>query len=225
MKLYLINVSDLNYDAIQKRFLNRIKGDKRSRIHKLHVENDKMLALVSELLLYYALIQDYRFSPEELIFEENEYGKPFLAKAQNVHFNLSHSNDWAACYISNSSVGVDIEQIEDINKKLFNDITHDSERAKLSNNKENFFSIWCLKESYIKFVGQGLYLNIQDLSFDLNRKQNIKLSFNNQVITNHFLLLDIIANYKVAVCCKNITEPDIELVTYQNIKKSLIKVL
>ncbi|MGO1421607.1 MAG: 4'-phosphopantetheinyl transferase family protein [Staphylococcus equorum] len=219
MKLYLINVSDLDYDAIQNRFLNRIKGDKRNRIHKLHVENDKVLTLISELLLYYALIKDYGFSPEELIFEKNEYGKPYLLTSQDVHFNLSHSNEWVTCYISNSSVGVDIEQIEDIDKKLFSDITHANERATMSNNKENFFSLWCLKESYTKFVGKGLYLDIKKLSFNI--KHNIELIYNNEIITNHFLLLDVIENYRLAVCCENIVPPKIEFVTYQNIEKYL----
>lgn len=221
MKLYLINVNDLNYDAIQNRFLNHIKCDKQNRIHNLHVENDKVLTLISELLLYYALIKDYGFSLEELIFEENEYGKPYLLKSQNVHFNLSHSNEWAACYISDSPVGVDIEQIDDIDKNLFDGITHANERAMMSNNKENFFSFWCLKESYTKFIGKGLYFDIKQLSFDFNIKHNIELIYNNEIITNHFLLLDVIGNYKLAVCCENIVTPKIEFVTYKNIEKHL----
>ncbi|WP_426427631.1 4'-phosphopantetheinyl transferase family protein [Staphylococcus equorum] len=221
MKLYLINVSELNYEAIQNRFLNRIKGDKRNRIHKLHVENDKVLTLISELLLYYALIKDYGFSSKELIFEKNEYGKPYLLKSQNVHFNLSHSNEWVACFINDSPVGVDIEQTDDIDNKLLYDITHANERAMMSNNKENFFSLWCLKESYTKFIGKGLYFDVKQLFFDFNIKHNIKLIYNNEIITNHFLLLDVIENYKLAVCCENIVIPKIEFVTYQDIEKCL----
>ncbi|HLR20039.1 MAG TPA: 4'-phosphopantetheinyl transferase superfamily protein [Staphylococcus sp.] len=223
--LYLINVHDLDFEDMQNKFLSKTSTEKREKIERLYAENDKLLTLMGELLLYYVLIKDYKLTPKIITFEKNKFGKPFLLNSQNLYFNLSHSHDWVACYVSDTPVGVDIEKIDDIAHELFWDITHPKEQASLINNQDNFFSIWCLKESFIKFKGQGLYLDIQKLCFDIRHTHHIKMTYNHQLFTDYFFLLDIIDNYKIALCCENITEPKIKFVTYNAIEKLLYDLL
>ena len=46
-------------------------------------------------------------------------GKPYFAQG-TVEFSLSHSGEWAVCVLSNSAVGVDVEQIRPVSARLWN---------------------------------------------------------------------------------------------------------
>ena len=72
-------------------------------------------------------------------------GKPYFA-CSDIHFSLSHSGDYAACVLSDAPVGVDI-QIER------NTTEHLKKRILSARENEDFFTYWCLKESFIKLLG------------------------------------------------------------------------
>ena len=45
-------------------------------------------------------------------------GKPYFAQG-TVEFSLSHSGEWAVCALSDSAVGVDVEQIRSVSSRLW----------------------------------------------------------------------------------------------------------
>ena len=52
-----------------------------------------------------------------LRFDAGAFGKPQLIDFPQVHFNLSHSGDWALCVISDDGpVGVDIEVVRPLDE-------------------------------------------------------------------------------------------------------------
>ena len=80
-------------------------------------------------------------------------GKPFLADHPALHFSLSHSGEYAVCALDDAPIGVDIEQLREIDtarlaKRTFG-ITE-------SLTLDAFFALWTRKESYLKAVGIGL---------------------------------------------------------------------
>ena len=95
-----------------------------------------------------------------LTFSVNEYGKPFLSGTYAFHFNISHSGSWVAFAISDSPIGVDVEEGLFYDEELaINYFTSDEQAYVFSDEegrRERFYEIWTLKESFIKQLGTGL---------------------------------------------------------------------
>lgn len=85
-------------------------------------------------------------------------GKPYFDCA-GVHVSLSHSNGRCAAAISDAPIGVDIEYNKSdsaralrIAKRYFTSEEHEYVKE---HPEERFYEIWCKKESYIKYTGEG----------------------------------------------------------------------
>lgn len=131
----------------------------------LIIEKDK-----SELfLLNHGLHDTGALPPETLITEEalsrTPGRKPFLPDLPAVHFNFSHSGKYLALAISDSEVGLDLQETAmrhtDSLKIARRYFTEDEYRALLScdtsEEKDSlFFLLWTIKEAYLKYLGCGL---------------------------------------------------------------------
>ncbi|MBQ9121082.1 MAG: 4'-phosphopantetheinyl transferase superfamily protein [Clostridia bacterium] len=89
-------------------------------------------------------------------------GKPYLAGA-SLHFNLSHSEGFCACAISDVPVGIDVEAIRpkepDFMKRMAERMFTDEEARELAASgfsAEVFFEIWVKKEALVKRSGVGI---------------------------------------------------------------------
>lgn len=87
------------------------------------------------------------------------HGKPYC---DGIFFNLSHSGDLALCAISDAPVGCDIERVKDAPFEIAPRVFCADERAYLHAAQDDrearrrFFTLWTLKESYLKMTGEGL---------------------------------------------------------------------
>ncbi|MEA5026058.1 MAG: 4'-phosphopantetheinyl transferase superfamily protein [Erysipelotrichaceae bacterium] len=75
-----------------------------------------------------------------------------------LFFNLTHSHDLWICAISTEPVGIDLElprscRMELVAKRFFHS---DEYRYLLQDDFRSFFTIWCAKESYVKYLGTGI---------------------------------------------------------------------
>ncbi len=81
-----------------------------------------------------------------------------------IFFSLSHAGDLALCAVSGVPVGCDIELVKDAPLEIAPRIFCPGERAYLRNARDDkeaqrrFFTLWTLKESYMKMTGEGLGL-------------------------------------------------------------------
>lgn len=89
-------------------------------------------------------------------------GKPYF---QNVplFFNLSHSEDYVVCVVSEHEVGVDIQKQKPLNaERISNRFFHEREKAFLAGfsdeeeRSEWFYRLWTRKEAYGKMTGEGV---------------------------------------------------------------------
>lgn len=126
----------------------------------------------------------------QLEFETGKHGKPFLKKhtktdrnnpasfsanVPRLHFNLSHSGNYAAFAFSSSvPVGIDIEPVsrkantERIASRMF----LPSEAAMLKtltgeDKKIHFFKLWTRTEAFLKGLGTGLTASFTDEKIQL----------------------------------------------------------
>jgi len=103
-------------------------------------------------------------APARVVFEYSEHGKPSLAGAGPLRFNLSHSRDLALCAVTRDhELGIDTEYIrpdrsdDSIARRFF----APGEVAELlgldaAMRAEAFYHCWTSKEAYVKALGSGL---------------------------------------------------------------------
>ena len=98
-----------------------------------------------------------------------ETGKPYVGVGSGMYVSISHSHGLCAAAVSDSEVGVDIEYIdpnrptERLNRLAERFFSAD-ELAYIKAGAdavdavlpERFFEVWCAKESYVKYTGDGL---------------------------------------------------------------------
>jgi len=111
--------------------------------------------------------------PAKLRFEYGPHGKPYIAASDlSLHFNLSHSDRFAAMAVSSAvEIGIDIEKIRPIDLDIADHYFSRAEVAALINlpadeRIDGFFRCWTLKEAVIKGLGVGLSLDLA--SFDVS---------------------------------------------------------
>lgn len=188
-------------------FFDCFPGEKQKKIERLIREKDRERALVSELLIRYLSCLKLGLQNEDLRFDANEFGKPFLVNRPEFYYNITHSGDWVVIALSKSEVGIDIERIRkidlDIAKKYFTDQEYLDINSRTGKEKrEYFFDIWTLKESYVKALGQGLTISLKSFSFRLTRDAIV---FDPAKPGDHyqFKTYDLDPAYKLAMCIKS----------------------
>nr|WP_234447709.1 4'-phosphopantetheinyl transferase superfamily protein [Viridibacillus soli] len=102
------------------------------------------------------IIRKYNVLNEEIEFQNNFYGKPYLQGFYKLEFNISHSGEWVVCAIDKFSIGVDIEMIKpiefDIAKCFFTEEEYDDLLTVDSLKRlDYFYDLWTIKESYVWF--------------------------------------------------------------------------
>lgn len=127
--------------------------------------------MLAEMLLKYLLVTRYGLRMSDIAFGYEKYGKPYLINNQrNLHFNFSHSGSWVVCGIGTSRVGIDVEGGDkdnlDIAKRVLSPPEYALwEKKPPEERKTEFYQLWTLKESYVKYIGKGLGIAFDSLSF------------------------------------------------------------
>ncbi len=191
-----MDVSELDINNIPR----SISEDRIKKSSKYFHKKDKKLSIGVEILLNHALD---KIGVTDSIFDIDEYGKPFLKNYPDIYFNLSHSENYVACAVSDSPVGVDIEYIHDIDLNIAKHYFYGSEYDYILNNdnkEKAFFDLWVLKESYMKMTGLGFRLALDEFCIEIS--DEIKLIHNGN--TAKLGLWDVGGGeYMLGVCSKS----------------------
>ncbi|MEM8604204.1 MAG: 4'-phosphopantetheinyl transferase superfamily protein [Cyanobacteria bacterium P01_H01_bin.121] len=116
-------------------------------------------------------------APRSVEFAYLANGKPVLAaasqSAKSLHFNLSHSGDYAIYTIAPHPIGIDLEVIRPLPNALAlaERFFHPAEAAVLrslprSEQALGFLRYWVCKEAYVKATGQGLAHELNQVLID-----------------------------------------------------------
>jgi 4'-phosphopantetheinyl transferase len=140
-------------------------------------------------MLRWILSQYLKQAPEQIEFDINAYGKPKLKLDNGIFFNLSHTKGVAVIAVSKiEQLGIDIEKINS-EKKVDNVVTYyfhpdESKLLKsLPSDKvvKTFYSIWTLKEAYIKAKGLGLSIALNQFNFELPSEKLLQVNFEKEL--------------------------------------------
>ena len=107
----------------------------------------------------------------EEALSKNKNGKPFFENGP--HFNISHSGHYIVMAVSTSEVGVDIEENRNRDMSALTRIFNEAE-AKVIKEHQDFYYLWCAKESLIKCMGSTIGAIKEIPSLPLNGLKTFK---------------------------------------------------
>lgn len=161
-----------NFYAYAEEFLSILSPDENIRSQRYHFYKDNRNFLVSRGILRKLLASYLKTTPEEIRFNYNPYGKPYINQDLNGHnlmFNISHSGLVVLLgFTLDRQIGLDVEyhseQLNDFHfcKSFFSSREyHDLFSLPEDSRRKAFYNCWTRKEAFIKAIGEGL-------SFPLN---------------------------------------------------------
>ena len=155
--------------------------DERERARRFHFDRDRHTYLVARAALRRLLAAYSGAQPEALRFAYNEFGKPALVSAAQLHFNVSHSDGVAAIAVCRTGrIGIDVERV--VRERAALDAAQlyfaASERLALKacaidSRHELFFMLWTLKEAYVKAMDRGLSIALDSFEFEVADDESV----------------------------------------------------
>lgn len=153
MKLYLADISGFS----QLEGLELLSDERRRRLEKYNIMEDKQRCLVAGLLLRYALGD----SVHRLHYGDR--GKPYLP--DGPCFSLSHSGNYVVLALAECDIGVDIEKLREYKEKLARRCCTEDEFLWLQGrDSADFYNLWTGKEAVMKATGLGFALPAHSFS-------------------------------------------------------------
>lgn len=170
-RIYFTCVSPLADEQLYQSLYAAASEERRRKTDRYRFLKDRMLSLGAEGLLRYALKKAGR-GDNAISYRYGEHQKPYLSDADGFFFNLSHAGDYAMLAVSDAEVGCDIERIRPVDPGLFARVLTEHEHSVLTaapkeEREALFFRYWVLKESCMKALGKGFFLEPGSFSLTL----------------------------------------------------------
>lgn len=161
--IYYPNFIDLKSNLIH--FLNE---DEVQRAERFHQKLDTDRFIIYRSILKFILAAYTKQNVKEIILDYDFNKKPYLASHPELHFNISHSENYAVIAISTQKVGIDIEYISEefCFDAILPDIFEYKEISAIQNavnKKEAFYTLWTRKEAFVKALGKGIDEDFKDI--------------------------------------------------------------
>lgn len=167
MKLYRIHIPKMEDPLQNQRLLGLVSPERREKVIRYRMPDDRKRSLGAGIILR-RILQENGLSESDLRYSENE--KPVVDSMNSVFFNVSHAGDYVVGVSSDCEVGCDIEKIRkapmEIALRHFQAMESAYIQAAPDRDKA-FFTLWTLKESYMKMTGRGMSLPLD--SFEIVR--------------------------------------------------------
>jgi 4'-phosphopantetheinyl transferase len=144
-----------------------LSPDEIARARRFVFEKDRHHFMAARAALRQLLAQRTGLSPAALAFTAGPFGKPTLATAPGLHFNLSHSGATGVLALSERQhMGIDVELLRPMPDAitLANAYFAPAERSAIvaiddtTDRDAAFLRCWTRKEASLKAIGIGLHL-------------------------------------------------------------------
>ncbi len=148
-------------------------------------------------LLREKLAEYLKTDSKSIEFVKDSNGCPFIKGNNEIYVSVTHTDCLIACAFSDSRVGIDAERVAARRKSVEKRVYTDGEISLLDLSSDpdlGFFTLWTLKESYLKAIGTGFADNAKSIEF---------LSLENPVLSNKpdcIFLTENHDNYVISVC-------------------------
>lgn len=162
------NEKDIHY------FATILSEDELQKVNDFRFSKDQKYFMISRGILRSLLGRYLGQAPEKVEIIYGLWGKPCILAEQSLHFNLSHSKDYAIYAVTHCyEVGIDLEYINyDLDLEgVALSILSSQELAYwngiASEEKvSTFFKLWVCKEAFLKAGGKGWLSDQQTISLE-----------------------------------------------------------
>ncbi|MEJ5102774.1 4'-phosphopantetheinyl transferase family protein [Chryseobacterium sp. MYb328] len=204
MHIYCIHINNLLDEAEFNELIQYVSSDKKAKIQRFRKPIDAVRSLLGDLIIRTILCRHYGLTNDEIHYEYQEFGKPYLPHHSHLHFNISHSGDWVTGVVSKDPVGIDIERIAKVKENLasLSLTTEEYQQFQKINKTERnlfFFELWTLKESYVKATGKGLSEGLNTLQISRSNG-GIGIEKDGKPVLAYFEILECIEGYQLSLC-------------------------
>ncbi len=141
----------------------RLSVDECERVERYRIDKPKRQFAICRAALR-GILADYLGIPShEVRFQIGASGKPIMANNPAIHFNVTHSGNFALVAIAARRVGIDIEVLREVSnmdglvERFFGHEEKETYRNLVEPQRSRgFFRAWTCKEALMKAVGTGL---------------------------------------------------------------------
>lgn len=198
-----------------------LSWDERARASSFRFERDRRRFVAARGQLRHELGARLGLAPAEVVFDYGRFGKPSVAGAEDIRFNLARSHGWALLAITHGAeVGVDLEvpRPGDDDEPVARSFFCAAESAALAACPERgrhaaFLRCWTRKEAYVKALGDGLQMPLDAFEVSLDSAPAPRLLWcrdAGEVERWHFTDLST-SRYTAALAVESSVEPAIRV--------------
>lgn len=167
--IFLVPNADTLADLDFETWLPFADGHKRAQLQSMR-KQAAHVSLVGILLAKYAIHTKWNIPIDQIRFGIGSHGKPYVVGYEQVHFNISHSDNICICAVDDMPIGIDIQKMKPcrfdlITKRFFTQ--EEQERYILEGkNQTAFYRMWTKRESVGKYLGVGFHYKPKDDTSD-----------------------------------------------------------
>ncbi|MFU8843555.1 MAG: 4'-phosphopantetheinyl transferase family protein [Bacteroidales bacterium] len=193
------------FSLVSRQFMLLLPDYARDRVLRNKQPLDRQRSLLGEIMIRAVIRKFKELPPDQIELGITEKGKSFLRGMHDFHFNLSHSGKWVVVAVSVHEVGVDIEKIEkarfEVAKRFFSRDEYQQLQSLHGEVKNfQFYSLWTVKESYLKYLGKGLTQALSSFSVR-NNHGKMELEQSSDLMSKvYFHQYQLPENHLVSVC-------------------------
>jgi 4'-phosphopantetheinyl transferase len=184
LELWCIHIPD--WHAVQQELYLLLSTDEQARANRFKFERHQKAFSITRGVLRLILGQYLGIKPQRLTFGYTKHGKPQIAEPfdqRGLQFNLSHSHEMAVYAIAQDhAIGVDVEHIRPVPdvdhlvKRFFSPQEAATFRQIPDSCKPRaFFRGWTQKEAYLKAIGTGLSISLDQVEVTLSPHEPVGL--------------------------------------------------
>lgn len=168
--LYILSTANLDDPRVHQEWKEKLPDGRWEKAVRLVSPKERKNSAGAGWLMSYAF-REKGIPLDKKYFSLGKHGKPEHAL---VHFNLSHSGEYAVCAMAKKEVGCDIQKITAAREKIMRRFFSPEEERYVWQGKEpgekepdtkaeRFTRIWTRKESYVKRTGEGLTQDLREI--------------------------------------------------------------
>lgn len=198
-------VDEATFETLRPEMLKRVPEHCAQKALSYYHSNDAQRHLTGELLARYALEHISGERPDHP-FTKGDKGKPHPEGINGTHFNVSHSGHWVVVATSPAAVGVDVERMRRVpegvayrffsepEKQWLDQAGNEFEKAHI------FFTLWTLKESFLKAIGKGLTKSLSTFTVQHAPHGGYELAPDDETQGFYLKAYSFEEGYKLAAC-------------------------
>jgi len=189
-----------------------LSTDEKKRAERFYFEKVRDRYIAGRGLLRTLLGGYLNGEPAGIRFDYEPNGKPVL-KDQPIRFNVSHSEgEGVFAFCLDRAVGVDVEwrrplaDMNDLARRFFTGNESRLLASRLGDDKQElFYKLWTCKEAYLKAVGVGLLIPLDQVEVKFEAGGNVRLISNDGMEMDEWQvrIFNPRSDYQGAVCVED----------------------